>query len=92
MTGSPGGVNTLVGRDGEHIGHPAVLEHATQSPDLAVGLVTGDPPGGDAGIEGAGEHALRELGLGREPDLLANPGLGAAHAVGGPGLSLDAPE
>jgi len=53
---------------------------------LAVDLIAGDPAGRHPGVQRAGEHPDRQLGLGRERHVLGHCGLLAPWPVLGPGL------
>jgi hypothetical protein len=52
--------------------------------DLAIGFVAGHPNRWHVGVQSPAQHLLGELGLDREPDLIADAGFGAALPIVGP--------
>jgi hypothetical protein len=52
---------------------------------LPVDLIGGQPAGRHPGVEGSLQHAAGQVGLGGEPDLVADAGGAGPLAVVGPG-------
>jgi hypothetical protein len=76
----------LAGLDGQHMGHPAALQPAPQRRVLAVDLIGGHPGSRHAGRQGPLQHALGQLRLGLEPDLVRHPGGPTPRPIVGPCL------
>jgi hypothetical protein len=68
------------------VGPAARLQHHPQPPVGAVDRVAQHPLARHAGIEGAGDHRARDLGLGQERDVLGDLGRAAPLQVLGPRL------
>ena len=73
---------------GHHVVDVLLVQPGPQSGVVAVGLVRGEPRHGLPAVGGQQplEHALGQLRLGGELDLVADPGLRAAWPIVGPGL------
>jgi site-specific DNA recombinase len=76
----------LAGLDGQHVGHPAVLQPPPERRVLAVDLIGGHPGGWHSGIQGPLEHDPGQLRLGPEPDLLGHPSSPTPRPILGPCL------
>lgn len=72
--------------DREDVADLAGLQGRAQVRVLVVGLVAGDPGGGDPGVESPGDRLGAQAGLGRELQLVADAGLGPAFLVVAPGV------
>jgi hypothetical protein len=76
----------VVAADSQEVGSAARLQHHPQPSVGPVHLVAQHPLAGHAGIQGAGDHRARDLGLGPERDVLGDLGRATTLAVLGPGL------
>jgi hypothetical protein len=84
--GSAGGSGKpLVTGHCHHIAEVLVFQPAPQAGVVAVAFIRGEPAEHRPGVSCPGEHAPGQLGFRREAHRLADPGLGAPVAVGGPG-------
>jgi hypothetical protein len=64
----------------EHVHDAAALQPGAELAVLAVGLVRGDPPGGQSTLERPGQHRQALGGFGRERHLFVDAGLTPAAA------------
>jgi hypothetical protein len=71
-------------RDGQDIGVVVFLQPQAQRPIIPIDTLPCHPGGGDTCVEGAFQHLLRELWLGRKGALRRNPRALAACDVVGP--------
>src|SRR5712691_9082627 len=71
-------------RDGQNIGVAVFLQPPPQRPIIPIDTITRHPGSWDARVEGALQHLLRQLRLGREGTLHRNPRALTARCVVGP--------
>jgi hypothetical protein len=71
-------------RDGHDMGVVVFLEPPPQRPVVPIDTIPCHPGGGDARVEGALQHLLRQLRLSRKEELRGNPRALAARCVVGP--------
>ena len=69
---------------GQDVTGAAFFEVAAQSGIGAVDLIPGDPAGGHAGVQGAGEHPAGQCRLGRERCVFRDACRRAAGRFSGP--------
>jgi hypothetical protein len=66
---APGTPDIFFARDGQHIGVAVFLQPQPQRPMIAIDTITRHPGRWDACVEGALQHLLRQLRLGRKEAL-----------------------
>jgi hypothetical protein len=80
----PEGPQRLGGLDRQHIGQIVLLQEGAQAGVAAVDLIGGHPPRWGVRVQGARQHLLGQLRLGRKADTLGHVCLGTTSGVGGP--------
>jgi hypothetical protein len=78
---SGGGSDAPVAADRQHIPDPLRFEFGTQLGVGSVDLISCHPAGRHSGSERAREHAGGQRGLGCEPDVVGDTGLGHPFGI-----------